>query len=70
MKIEIKGKGLRINGRDYHTLTYDEKTNIWMRCVDYMRTHYHPTMAAHIARCVPYYLGQLSGDKEGFSIEI
>ena len=51
MKIEIKGKDLRINGRDYHTLTYDDKTNVWLRCV-------------------PAYLGHLSGDKEGFNIEI
>lgn len=70
MTIETNGKELRIDGRDFSTLTYDEKTNVWMRCVDYMRTHYNPTLAAHIARCVPCYFGHLSGDKEGFSIEI
>jgi hypothetical protein len=70
MKIETKGKELRIDGRDFSTLTYDENTNVWLRCVDYMRTNYHPTLAAHIARCVPCYFGQFRGDGEGFSIEI
>lgn len=70
MKIETKGQELRIDGRDFSTLTYDEKTNVWLRCVDYMRTNYHPTLAAHIARCVPCYFGQYRGEGEGFSIEI
>lgn len=70
MKIEIKGEELRINGRDYNALTYDEKTNVWLRCVDYLRTHYNPKLAAHIARCVPAYFGQLRVEDAVFSIEI
>lgn len=70
MKIECKKRDLLIDGRDFKELTYDEKTNVWMRCVDYMRTHYNPALAAHIARCVPCYFGQFRSESEGFSIEI
>ena len=70
MKIETKGKELYIDGKVYDRMTYDEKQNVWIRCVDYMRTHYNPTLAAHIARCVPCYFGQFRDESEGFSIEI
>lgn len=70
MKIETKERTLLlIDGRDYCELTDEERRNVWMRCVDYMRTHYNDTLAAHIARCVPCYFGTFRKD-EGFNIEI
>lgn len=50
-------------------MTDEEKKNVRLRCVDYMRTHYNDTLAAYIARCVPYYFGEHSMS-EGFSIEL
>lgn len=69
MKIECKQRDLLIDGRDFKELSYDEKKNVWLRCVDYMRTNYNDTLGAHIARCVPCYFGDHSMS-EGFSIEI
>lgn len=69
MKIETKGKELYIDGKVYDSMTDEEKKNVWMRCIDYMRTHYNQTLAAHIARCVPCYFGKFIQD-EGFGIEI
>lgn len=69
MKIETKGKELYIDGKVYDSMTDEEKKNVWMRCIDYMRTHYNQTLAAHIARCVPCYFGKYQQD-DGFSIEI
>ena len=70
MKIIAKDKELYIDGQIYGRMTDEEKKNVWLRCVDYMRTHYNPTLAAHIARCVPCYFGQFRGESEGFIIEI
>lgn len=72
MKIECKNRDLLIDGRDFTELSNEERQNVWMRCIDYMRTHYNPVpvLAAHIARCVPCYFGQFRGEGEGFSIEI
>jgi hypothetical protein len=69
MKIETKGKELYIDGKVYDSMTDEEKKNVWMRCIDYMRTHYNDTLGAHIARCVPCYFGEYQ-QKEGFTIEI
>ena len=70
MKIECKKRDLLIDGRDFNELPKEERENVWLRCVDYMRTHYNPALAAHIARCVPCYFGQFRDEDEGFSIEI
>lgn len=70
MKIIAKDKELYIDGQIYGRMTDEEKKNVWLRCVDYMRTNYNDTLAAHIARCVPCYFGQFRGEGEGFSIEI
>lgn len=69
MKIIAKDKELYIDGQIYGCMTDEEKKNVWMRCIDYMRTRYNDTLAAHIARCVPCYFGDHSMS-EGFSIEI
>ncbi|MBQ2434592.1 MAG: hypothetical protein II269_00485 [Bacteroidaceae bacterium] len=69
MKIETKGNELYIDGKVYDSMTDDERKNVWMRCIDYMRTHYNQTLAEHIARCVPCYFGKFL-PYEGFSIEI
>lgn len=70
MKIETKERTLLfVDGRDYCELTDEERRNVWMRCVDYMRTHYNDTLAAHIARRVPCYFGEFK-EGEGFNIEI
>ena len=60
MKIIAKDKELYIDGQIYGRMTDEEKRNVWLRCVDYMRTHYNDTLAAHIARCVPCYFGEHS----------
>jgi hypothetical protein len=70
MKIECKNRDLLIDGIDFTELSNEERQNVWMRCIDYMRTHYNPVLAVHIARCVPCYLGKFRGEGEGFSIEI
>ena len=70
MKIECKNRDLLIDGRDFNKLPKEERENVWLRCVDYMRTHYNSVLAAHIARCVPCYFGKFVGEDEGFSIEI
>lgn len=69
MKIIAKDKELYIDGQIYGRMTDEEKKNVWLRCVDYIRTNYNDTLAAHIARCVPCYFGEHSMS-EGFSIEI
>lgn len=70
MKIECKKRDLLIDGRDFTELSDEERQNVWLRCVDYMRTHYNPVLTAHIARCVPCYFGQFRDESEGFIIEI
>lgn len=70
MKIECKKRDLLIDGRDFKELQEEEMKNVWLRCVDYMRTNYNPALAARIARCVPCYFGKFVGENEGFSIEI
>lgn len=69
MKIECKNRDLLIDGRDFTELSNEERQNVWMRCIDYMRTHYNDTLGAHIARCVPCYFGEYQ-QNDGFSIEI
>lgn len=69
MKIIAKDKELYIDGQIYGRMTDEEKKNVWLRCVDYMRTNYNDTLAAHIARFVPCYFGEYQ-QNEGFSIEI
>lgn len=69
MKIIAKDKELYIDGQIYDRMSYEDKKNVWLRCVDYMRTHYNTKLAAHIARCMPCYFGKVIQD-EGFSIEI
>lgn len=69
MKIIAKGKTLVIDGKAYNDLTNEEKQNLWLRCVDYMRTHYDDGACRIVAALVPCLLGQWK-EGEGHSIEI
>lgn len=69
MKIIAKGETLTIDGKVYKELTSEEKQNLWLRCGDYMRTHYDEKACHVIATVVPCYLGEWEEGK-GHSIEI
>jgi hypothetical protein len=69
MKIIAKGKTLVIDGKDYNELSNEEKQNLWLRCVDYLRTHYDDGACRMVAALVPCYFGEYQ-QKEGFTIEI
>jgi hypothetical protein len=69
MKIECKNRDLLIDGRDFTELSNEEKQNLWLRCVDYMRTHYDDGACRMVAAMVPCYFGEYQ-QKEGFTIEI
>jgi hypothetical protein len=69
MKIIAKDKELYIDGKAYNELSNEEKQNLWLRCVDYMRTHYDDGACRMVAALVPCFLGQLK-EGEGHSIEI
>jgi hypothetical protein len=69
MKIIAKGKTLVIDGKAYNELSNEEKQNLWLRCVDYMRTHYDDGACRMAAALVPCLLGQWK-EGEGHSIEI
>jgi hypothetical protein len=69
MKIIAKGETLVIDGKAYNELSNEEKQNLWLRCVDYMRTHYDNGACRMVAAMVPCYFGEYQ-QKEGFTIEI
>lgn len=69
MKIIAKGKTLAIDGKAYDELTNEEKKNLYLRCVDYMRTHYDDGACRLVAALVPCCLGKWK-EGEGHSIEI
>lgn len=58
-----------VDGKWYNDMTEEEKKNLWLRCVDYMRTHYTENAARMIAAVVPCYLGKWEEGK-GHEVEI
>lgn len=69
MKIIAKGETLVIDGKAYNELSNEEKQNLWLRCVDYMRTHYDDRACRMVAALVPCFLGKWE-EGNGHSIEI
>jgi hypothetical protein len=69
MKIIAKGETLVIDGKAYNELSNEEKQNLWLRCVDYLRTHYDDRACRVIGAVVPCFLGTW-GLGLGHSIEI
>jgi hypothetical protein len=69
MKIIAKDKTLAIDGKAYNELSNEEKQNLWLRCVDYLRTHYDDRACRVIGAVVPCYLGTWELEL-GHSIEI
>lgn len=69
MKIRAINEVFEFDGRDYRTLSEEEKRNIWLLCVDYLRKHYNGDLWRHLATCLPCMLGTYSKE-EGFTIEI
>lgn len=69
MKIINNGPVLLIDGKGYGELSENEKKNLYLRCVDYMRTHYDEPCCRVTASLVTSYLGEFDKDK-GFVIDI
>ena len=68
MKIEAS-KTIIIDGKRYNELSDEEMKNVWLRCVDYMRTHYDDGACRVVAALVSSYFGKWEKCK-GYSIEI
>lgn len=68
MKIEASNT-IIIDGKRYNELSDEEMKNVWLRCVDYMRTHYDDGACRVVAALVSSYFGKWEKGK-GYSIEI
>lgn len=68
MKI-IANNTIYVDGKEYNELSEGDKKNLWLRCLDYMHTHYDDAACILVAATVPCCFGEWKEDA-GHSIDI